>query len=207
MRLIPLIYTTLFLSFCMAATPSTPVKENNQDQTYTLNKITGDTRLNGLMMSKGFSKPLQGLSEDRKSRASCVVAAGQYFPSSKNDFGQDGNFMTVVHLESQIAARDYPDANIKKGGTYYFLALTGEGWFQVLSAGKVYNLLDSPDFPAFKQPKVDEWFKVPCADKHKKIWLKLDDKLLKQTGVCKLTAAAPDYSSGMDEAKIEGDCK
>ena len=207
MRTIAFISMTLFLSSCMAATPTNPNKEDNQDKTYTLNRITGDTALDGLMVSKGFSKPLQGLSEDRKSTSACVVAAGQYYPSAKNDFGQDGNFMTVVHLEPQIANKDYKKADIKKGETYYFLALTGEGWFQILHKGKVYNLLESPNFPEFKQPKVDKWFKVPCANNQKKIWLKLDNNLLKQSGICKLTAAAPDYGSGIDEPDIEGDCQ
>ena len=204
-----LLFSTLLLSSCITATPK---PDTNQNNTYQLNRITGDITLNGLMISEGTSPVLTGLSENLKKPDSCAVAAGQYYPSSKNEFGRDGNFMTKVHLEPQILDKDAKpqcssNITIKKGTPFYFLAETGEGWFDLLYEGKVNYCLDNPNFPSFKQPKVDEWFKVNCSDSSKKIWVQMDDALLKKPNICRLEAAAPDYGTGSEAPTTKGNCK
>ncbi len=189
----------------------------NLDKIYTLMKMTGDTTLNGIMISKGSTRIIKGLSENQKREDQCIVAAGQYYPSADNSFGEDGNFMSKIYLSPQLAEKEMKpecrsDIAVKKDSVYYFIALTGEGWYQMLYNNELHNCLDSPNFPVFKQPKVDEWFKVSCQDslgqaQTKKIWIKLDDKILDNKNVCKLIASAPDYGSGLDAPDIKGGCK
>lgn len=182
-------------------------------KTYILKGITGDISLNGIMISKNSKVIIKGLSESFEKSASCIVAAGQYYPSANNKFGMDGNFITKVHLQPNYADKDLTpqcpsDPSIKKGSAYYFIALTGEGWYQMLYKGKLLNCLESHTFPRFKQPKIDEWFKVSCDEKvKKKIWIKLDTSLLENKEVCKLTTTAPDYGGGSDAPTIKGVCE
>jgi len=190
---------------------------NNKPQIYILKKITGDILLNGVMVSKGSKSRIHGFSENLKKTDSCIVAAGQYYPSTNNAFGTDGNFFTKVHLQALYTKMDLvpqckPKVTVEKGTPYYFLALTGEDQFQMLYKHKLLSCHDSITFPRFKQPVIEEWFKVPCVDENakktnKKIWIKLDQALIKNKNICKLTAPAPEYSLGLEPPTIKGDCK
>ena len=190
---------------------------NNKPHIYILKKITGDILLNGVMISKGFKSQIQGFSENLTKPDSCIVVAGQYYPSTNNAFGTDGNFFTKIHLQALYTEMDLvpqckPKVTVKKGAAYYFLALTGEDQFQMLYKHTLLSCHDSITFPKFKQPIIEEWFKVPCIGKNaektnKKIWIKLDQDLIKNKNICKLTAPAPEYSLGLEHPTIKGDCK
>lgn len=207
------LFTALLLASSLSVTTGVIGSEKrDRAKTYTMKKITGGVLLSGVMISKNSKILLKGLSENRKRSESCVAAAGQYYPSRHNKFGTNGSFMTKIHLKPRYTNKDLEplcpsDPIVKKGTPYYFLALTGDGWYQMLYKGKVLNCLKTSKFPIFKQPKIEEWFKVACVKKSKKIWIKLDGSLLEKKDVCKLVAVAPDYIVSSKSPKIKGGCK
>lgn len=166
---------------------------------------------------------------------SCKLAKAHYYPGPASNYGQDGNFLSYIHLVPRYTTSTIEllgsrsGLSLEKNMPYFFLEATGEDHYRLLHKGQVTEYLGAtPGMPLFIKPKVDEWIRVNCVKeplgrptltppntitapsiltriKTYKAWVKLDKSLLINDGVCRLSIASPDYYTG-DPPTVHGSC-
>lgn len=220
--------STVCVALCCIASNAYSVPLPVGPFVHSLWKMTGEYTRNGLIVSK------QGITvsaySDKGELTKCTLDRGRYFPGPANNHGRDGNFLTYVHLAPRYSNQTIPlltdttGAILKAKMPYYFLEATGEDHYKLLQSGQSIEYLGAtPNVPTFVKPKVDEWFRVNCLNKRirkpkhpalvspsklkkpYKAWIQLNKALLKHDGICRLSAASPDYHTG-NEPTIHGSC-
>lgn len=173
---------------------------------YALWKMTGSTELTGVLISNNNHR-IAGIT-DTGIPTACQLSKGQYFPDRTNDYGEDGNFMTYVHLIGRYVDRNtvVDGKTITPDMPYYFIEQLGAPKNVYLYKGQLvtYDTFRAPSSFTFKQPPIEEWFRANCENGHK-IWIKADANLFGKAGICRASLTSGDYDIG-HPPHIEGDC-